>query len=138
MRVQFYVGEQAAAIRARIEPVFGAMLTRTPCADFDAADLFELSAKGRAVIGVVWQDEAPVLAGAFEFRHYPQQMAVNIMALGGSSVRAAFRAFWPAFSAWCREMGAQRIEASCGDAMTRLLERFGFGAMSRNVSYVLD
>jgi hypothetical protein len=138
MRVQFYVGEQVAAIRARIEPVFGAMLTRTPCADFTVDDLFALSAKGRAVIGVVWQDDAPILAGAFEFRHYPQAVAVNIMALGGSSIRAAFRAFWPAFSAWCREMGAQRIEASCDDAMVRLLGRFGFGATSRNVSYVLD
>jgi hypothetical protein len=96
------------------------------CGDFDPEDLFDMVRNGKAVIGAVYQDNELILAGAFEFVHYPRQLAVNIMAIAGQQMDAAMDAFWETFRQWCRSAGADVIEARCAPGMTRLLQRKGF------------
>jgi hypothetical protein len=70
---------------------------------------------------------------AFEFVHYPQTLAVNVMALGGSGLDETAAQFWDSFRAWCKSAGATVIEASCSDAMARMLGRYGFETAYRVV-----
>lgn len=126
MRVRFFsVGDHEG-----FEDQQDAMLalwTRCPaCGDFEPQDLFGMVRDGRAVIGAVYEGDRPVLAGAFEFIHYPRQLAVNVMALAGEQMDAAMDAFWETFRQWCRSAGAEVIEARCAPGMARLLARKGF------------
>lgn len=137
MQVRFFTGEQVEQIRPVLEPILTAMLTRTPCRDFEAADVFALAEAKRCVLGLVEDESGPVLGGAFEFRHYPQETAVNVMALGGKRMDEALDAFWPTFRAWAKQAGATRIEASCAEPMARLLSRAGFARANVNMMQVL-
>lgn len=135
MNCIFYTtADEIAAIRPVLQPVFEEMLRRTPCLDFVADDLFALD---HVILGAVYYGDVVMLAGAFEFRHYPRHLAVNIMALGGKNMRAAMGMYWDKFQDWCRTAGATVIEADCGDAMTRLLERQGFTHTQNRVRQIL-
>lgn len=94
--------------------------------EFTLPDVERLCRDGRAYAGLVLDGDTPTLGIVFEFRHYPQRMNVNIMALGGRNMEAAAVTFWPTFRAWCRESGAEEIEAWTSPAMTRMLSRIGF------------
>lgn len=94
--------------------------------EFELVDLARLTREGRAITALVEDQGQALLALVFEFVHYPQQLAVNIMALGGSGLATVADEFWERFRAWCKSAGAQVIEASCSDAMARLLARHGF------------
>lgn len=92
-----------------------------------------MTANGRAIVAMVDGDDGPALAMAFEFVHYPQRLAVNIMALGGSGLAEVAEEFWGLFCMWCRSAGADMIEASCSEAMARMLGRHGFESVYRVV-----
>lgn len=94
--------------------------------EFTLDDLEELARDGRAVLGVAFEGDAPVMAMAFQFRHYPRCMAVNVMALGGRDMHAIASTFWPQFVAWAQESGASHIEACTSPAMARMLRPLGF------------
>lgn len=66
------------------------------------------------------------MAMVFEFVHYPQQLAVNIMALGGSELGSVLQEFMETFREWCKEAGATNIEAACSPGMSRMLSKYEF------------
>ena len=81
---------------------------------------------GRAFAAIALDDEKPVLAMVFEFRHYPSKMTLNVMALGGRDLAGVAVSFWPQFLEWAKESGASEIEACTSPAMTRALKGLGF------------
>ncbi len=126
MKVRFFSVGDHEGLEDQQEAML-ALWARCPvCGDFEPQDLFGMVRDGRAVIGAVYEGGRPVLAGAFEFIHYPRQLAVNVMALAGEQMDAAMDAFWETFRQWCRSAGAEVIEARCAPGMARLLARKGF------------
>lgn len=91
--------------------------------EFTVDDLIQLARDGRAYIGISY---APEICGAFEFRHYPQTMSVNIMAIGGEGLQELSEMWFEKFKTWAHLAGASNIEASCSKAMARILKRIGF------------
>jgi hypothetical protein len=89
-------------------------------------DIASMTKSGRFITALVEDKGEPVLALTFEFVPYPQQLAVNIVALGGHGLADVAAEFWETFKAWCRSAGADMIEAWCGDAMARLLGKYEF------------
>jgi hypothetical protein len=94
--------------------------------EFTVDDLYELNLQGKAITTLIEKDGNPAMAMVFEFVHYPQMMAVNIMALGGGYLDESIAEFWEQFKQWCKDAGAVAIEASCSPGMTRLLSKYGF------------
>lgn len=126
MKVRFFSAGDHEGLEDQQEAMLALWASCPVCGDFEPQDLFGMVREGRAVIGAVYEGERPILAGAFEFIHYPRQLAVNVMALAGEQMDAAMDAFWETFRQWCRSAGAQVIEARCAPGMTRLLARKGF------------
>lgn len=107
-------------------PLLEPVITQAARGEFTVEDLYQLNLKGRAITALIEKDGQGVMAVVFEFVHYPQMVAVNIMALGGRYLDDSVSEFWSGFKAWCRDAGAEAIEASCSPAMTRLLSKYGF------------
>lgn len=105
--------------------------------EFTLADLRAMTQVQRVNTALVECDGEPRLAMVFEFVHYPQTLAVNVMAVGGRGLDESIGAFWPTFCDWARQAGASVIEASCSDAMARLLGRYGFSTTYRVVRCAL-
>lgn len=126
MKVRFFSGGDHEGLEDQKEALLGILLRCPTNGDFNAEDLFDMVVEGYIVIGVVYEGDQPVLAGAFEFVHYPRQLAVNIMAIAGEQMGEAMDAFWETFRQWCRSAGAEVIEARCAPGMARLLSRKGF------------
>lgn len=114
-------------------PLFEPVITDAARGEFTVADLHRLAQEGRVICAVAEVDGKAQLAIAFEFVHYPQVLAVNIMALGGRGLADAAEQFWETFLHWCKGAGASVIEAACSGAMARLLERYGFETTYRVV-----
>lgn len=91
--------------------------------EFTVEDLIGRAHDGLVYIGI---SDEPELCGAFEFKHYPQSMAVNIIALGGSGFNEVAVDWITKFTWWAQVSGASTIEASCSRAMARILKRIGF------------
>ncbi len=89
-------------------------------------DIASMTKSGRFITALVEDKGEPVLALTFEFVPYPQQLAVNIVALGGHGLAEVAAEFWETFKEWCRSAGVDMIEAWCGDAMARLLGKYEF------------
>jgi hypothetical protein len=126
MRVRFFSAGDHEGLEDQQDAMLALWAPCPVCGDFEPQDLFGMVRDGRAVIGAVYEGDRPVLAGAFEFIHYPRQLAVNVMAIAGEQMDAAMDAFWETFRQWCRSAGAEVIEARCAPGMTRLLSRKGF------------
>jgi hypothetical protein len=91
--------------------------------EFTAEDLWELALERKIFVGLM---DDPEMAVAFEFRHYPRFMAINIVALGGRDLQRFMKEALPRFRSWAAMTGAKRIEASCNDAIARMLTYAGF------------
>lgn len=91
--------------------------------EFTMDDILESAKAGTMHIGIC---EQPEMCGAFEFRHYAQFMAVNIVALGGKGFDQFAGYTLHKFRQWAALAGATRIEALCSPAMARMLGRWGF------------
>jgi len=114
-------------------PLLQPVIDQAARGEFTVEDIRRLTEAGRVITALIEKDGEAVLAMAFEFVHYPQKLAVNILALGGQSVDEVASEFWDTFKEWCRSAGASAIEASCSEAMARLLRRQEFKSVYRVV-----
>lgn len=114
-------------------PLLQPVIDQAARGEFTVEDIRRMTEQGRVITAIGEQDGVAILAMAFEFVHYPQTLAVNILALGGHSLDIAVAEFWDLFRSWCKSAGATVIEASCSDAMARLLARYGFEPVYRVV-----
>lgn len=134
MNVTFIVSPDLFAQKFHLAaPLLQTVVEEAARGEFTVEDIARMTQSGRVVTAVVERDGVAILAGAFEFVHYPQTLAVNILALGGGFVDEVAAEFWSTFKAWCKEAGASFIEASCSDAMARLLARYEFKSVYRVV-----
>ncbi len=132
--VTFITDAQQAAQKFHLAaPLLQPVVDEAARGEFTMADIERMTREGRVITAIVLDDGRPLLAMAFEFVHYPRQLAVNIMAMGGRDLDQVASRFWPTFRAWCRRAGANVIEASCSDAMARILRRYGFDSAYRVV-----
>lgn len=114
-------------------PLLQPVIDQAARGEFTVADIRRLTQAGRVITAIAEKDGETVMAMAFEFVHYPQTVAVNILALGGTGLDEVVSAFWDIFKEWCRSAGATVIEASCSAAMARLLSRQEFKSVYRVV-----
>lgn len=114
-------------------PLLQPVIDQAARGEFTVEDIRSLTEQGRVITALAEKDGEPVMAMAFEFVHYPRVLAVNVMALGGHGLADVRSQFWDAFKDWCRSAGATVIEASCSDAMARLLSRNEFKSVYRVV-----
>lgn len=114
-------------------PLLQPVIDQAARGEFTVEDIRRMTEAGRVITAIAEKDGDTVMAMAFEFVHYPQSVAVNILALGGAGLDEVATAFWSTFKDWCRSAGASAIEASCSDAMARLLCRQEFKSVYRVV-----
>jgi hypothetical protein len=114
-------------------PLLQPVIDQAARGEFTVEDIRRLTEAGRVITAIAEKDGEAVMAMAFEFVHYPRKVAVNILALGGHGVDEVAGAFWDTFKEWCRSAGASAIEASCSEAMARLLSRQEFKCVYRVV-----
>lgn len=127
MEITFITNPELLARKfALAVPMLEPVVKEAAKGEFTVDDLYELNLQGKAITAVIEKDGEVVMAGVFEFVHYPQMMAVNIMALGGKGLEESTEEFWGKFKQWCKDAGAVAIEASCSPGMTRLLSKYGF------------
>ncbi|MDQ2150060.1 hypothetical protein RBI22_15180 [Alcaligenaceae bacterium C4P045] len=108
----------------RVLPLFE-RLPATP--EYEPRLLLDLARRGLAQIGVIsGENGEPVVALAMELIYYPRITALNIIAMAGVGLAEAVRCCMPSVQEFAKAAGADRIEALCGDAMARALDRHGF------------
>jgi len=105
--------------------------------DYSINDLQSMTECGKVITALVVENEKPITAIAFEFAHYPQTLTVNIIAIGGRSLKKVWYAFSKQFQEWCRMAGASKIEVTCGSAMARMLSGIGFAKAYEVVEFDL-
>jgi hypothetical protein len=98
-------------------------------------DIERLALAGKVVVCIVEDVEGVRVAGAIEFKHYPQMLALNIMALAGRDFVDIAADMLAPLCAVARTAGASAIEASCSPAMARLLAAYGFADTYRVVRH---
>ncbi len=111
---------------AQIAPLLAPVVERAARGEFTLDDLRRMAEEKRLMVGVCEYGNAVVMAMAFEFKHYPQYLAINIVAIGGTGLDIVATNYWDLFKQWAREAGAVHIEALCSRAMARMLNHYGF------------
>ncbi|MFY3647026.1 hypothetical protein ACOTET_23010 [Achromobacter xylosoxidans] len=126
MKLTFIQGE--AALEAEF-PQLLPIFERLPVVpEYRPAQLLDLALKGAAHIGRFEDERGDVVgAMAFEFIQYPDVLAVNIIALAGERLDEIAADLFGKFKEFCRLAGADIVEARCGEGMSRMLQRYGFG-----------
>lgn len=123
--------QDAEALKAefpQVRDLFDRVVEGAAKGEFSTDDIAELAKGKRVTLGIVKEAGEPVLAFAFEFIYYPRMVVLNILAMGGQRLGDVLGEFWPRFTAWAREAGADSIQASCSPAMARILAKHGFEA----------
>lgn len=137
MKITFLQGPDAVTAQFHgVRHLFERVTGGAAHGEFTVQDLERLAMGGQMIIGVVTDEEAPILAVALEFIPYPQYLVLNIAALAGSpgrSMRDVLLEYRPALQEFARSAGAAYIQASCSPAMARMLSRFGFDETYRTV-----
>lgn len=134
MKVTFITSPELLAQKFHLAaPLLQPVIDQAARGEFTVQDIERLTAEGKAITAVAELDGKAVMAMAFEFVSYPQTVAVNIMALGGQGLDGIANEFWASFKEWAKLAGATVIEASCSDAMARMLGRIGFESVYRVV-----
>lgn len=126
MRLTFIQGEDALKAEfPQLLPIFD----RLPVVpEYRPPQLLDLALRGAAHIGRIEADDGDLVgAMAFEFINYPAALAVNIIALAGEGLDEIAAELFGKFKEFCRLAGADIVEARCGEAMSRMLQRYGFG-----------
>ena len=118
--------ELQARYLSACEPLIQSVIDRAVKGEFEASDVMGWIRSGKAVAGVVLEQDKPKLCMVFEFVFYPRKTCVNVLALGGSDLQACARDYLHYFLQWCAESGIAEIQAYTSPAMTRLLEPIGF------------
>jgi len=109
--------------RSQIVRLLSPVVDQAGRGEFTIDDLLQLARDGRAYIGISY---APEICVAIEFKHYPQTVSINIMAIGGAGLEQLSDMWLDKFKKWALLAGASTIEASCSKAMVRILKRIGF------------
>lgn len=123
------VQENWAVVSKLLKPV----VDKACHGEFTLDDLLRMALSSRIVIFMCSKKEQAVLAAAFEFRTYPKKEAMNCLAVGGRLFDKTMRLFFGHIKAWAAQMGVDHIEASCSPAMERLLKRYGYKPVYRQV-----
>lgn len=111
----------------RVVPLIEPVIREAARGELTVYDIRRLSEQGKMITALVEDDSGdPIMAMVFEFVHYPQILAVNIVALGGRDLDGVQQEFFATFRQWCNSAGVSLIEASCSRAMARMLEPIGF------------
>lgn len=77
------------------------------------------------------------MAIAMTYSGYPSLPALTIVAMGGTDLRAVHERFWTALTGWAYMLGVRAIDALVSPAMERVLHRFGFYTVYRQVRFDL-
>jgi hypothetical protein len=117
---------EVSAKWAQIAPLLAPVVEKAARGEFTLDDIRRLCEQGRMVMGLCEYGNAVVMAMAFEFKHYPQYMNLNIVAIGGTGLQMVASNYWQLFREWAKEAGAHEIEALCSKPMARLLNGYGF------------
>ena len=134
MRVTFLTDPLLVAQKFhQVVPLLQPVIDQAARGELTVEDIRTLSESGRFITGIAEEGDEVVMAMVFEFIHYPRMLAVNIVALGGRDLETVTVEFWETFRAWCKSAGASVIEASCSEAMARMLRRQGFESTYRVV-----
>lgn len=129
MKLTFIHGErEVTAEFPQVRAFFERVVDGAAKGEFSTDDIEELAKAKRATLGIVKDAGEPVLAFAFEFIYYPRMVVLNVLAMGGRRLGEVMGEFWPNFTAWAREAGADSIQASCSPAVARILAKHGFEA----------
>lgn len=129
MNLTFLQGADAVAAEfPKVRSLFDRVVSGAAKGEFTTDDIEDMARAGRVHIGVVTDGDEHVLAFAFEFVFYPRLVVLNILAMGGKRLEAVMAEFWPRFTEWAREAGADSIQASCSPAMARNSAKYGFKA----------
>jgi hypothetical protein len=66
------------------------------------------------------------LVVVLEIMNYPRLPALNILALGGSSLDVFYEKFWKKLCGWAYMNGIRSIEGFVSPAMQKVISRYGF------------
>lgn len=110
----------------RAAPLLDVVVREAAHGEFSVQDLEEMALAGRVIVCLVEDENGVRVAGAIEFKHYPQMLALNILALAGREFVDIAADMLAPLCQVARAAGASAIEASCSPAMARLLAQYGF------------
>ncbi|CAM5200371.1 hypothetical protein CDEF62S_03353 [Castellaniella defragrans] len=126
-RIEFLASKESIAAKFQDVRAFFEGMTRTAMqGEFNVDNLRKMALDGHILIGIIREDDAPVMGLALEFLTFPNYRVMNIIALAGTGLAAAMRDVWPLLTEFARQSGASRIQVSCHPGMARLLSRYGF------------
>lgn len=127
LQVEFLTDGQAIAAEwGALYPLFQRVVSKAVHGEFTAGDLHAMALSGAIQIGLVREEGEIIMAMAFEFRYYPQKLAVNFLAMGGKKLDTVMSRFLETFRKWAASAGADWIEAACSPAMARIHARNDF------------
>lgn|GEM_PF-2014270 len=109
-----------------LSPLFQSVISRAAHGEFTVDDLHALAIGGKIQVGLVRQAGSIILALAFEFKSYPQKLAINFLAIGGKKLDSVIARFSETFQKWAQDAGVDWIEAFCSPAMARILARYQY------------
>jgi hypothetical protein len=121
----------------RAAPLLAQVIAEAAHGEFTIADLRAMALDGRVIVCIVEDDDGVRVAGAIEFKHYPQILALNIMAVAGRDFVDIAADLLAPLCEVGRAAGATVIEASCSPAMARLLAQYSFADTYRVVRLAL-
>jgi hypothetical protein len=127
MRMEFLTtGEAIQADWEELKPLFRKVVDRATYGEFTIDDLYRMAMDGSIVISLVREAGKIIMALAFEFRHYPQKLAVNYLAMGGKKSHEVMARFLKEVGEWAKKAGADWIEACCSKGMARIFAQHHF------------
>ena len=134
MNIYWLEAHEVEGVWHEIGPVFRRVVDKAVRGEFDVADILDMAQEGKAKIGVIRDESGSVvMAVAFEFRHYPRKMGVNVFAMGGRRMADVMDQFLESFKEFCRVAGADWIECSCSPAIARMHHRIGYKTVYQNL-----
>jgi hypothetical protein len=131
MQLFWLNAQEALQAWDEIAPLFARVVAKATHGEYSVENLRDMAQRGAIHVGVAKEDGQVVMALAFEFRHYPQKMGVNVLAMGGSRLRDFMGQFLAPFTVFCQNAGADFIECSVSPGMERMHQRSGFETVYR-------
>jgi len=129
MEVRFLTSPEEISRRwPELQPLLAPVVADAAHGEYTLDDLFDLARAGSLTVGVCETAGRPLMAMAFEFRHYPRKLAINVVALGGCELKEVAGRYFDKFREYAALAGADDIEAMCSRPMARMLKGLGFAA----------
>lgn len=114
------VEERWPRIRELLEPV----MPKTG-GEMEVDDVLHLSEDGEVKIAIMGVGDRVVLAIVMRFVTYPRMKALHVTAMGGSNLQLFADNYIAVLIDYARDIGADYLQACCGDAEARLFRRAG-------------